>query len=72
MLQEQVLAEDEQIADSLIQGAVPTRHDHAERRAWLHKRCKNRCDRCWIEARLGKLSARLRTWLDCRLEQEKW
>ena len=26
----------------------------------------------WIEARLGKLSARLRTWLDCRLEQEKW
>jgi hypothetical protein len=26
----------------------------------------------WIEARLGKLSARLRTWLDCRLGQEIW
>ena len=26
----------------------------------------------WIEARLGKLDARLRTWLDCRLQQEKW
>jgi hypothetical protein len=26
----------------------------------------------WIEARLGRLDARLRTWLDCRLEQEKW
>jgi hypothetical protein len=26
----------------------------------------------WIEARLGKLDARLRTWLDCRLQQEIW
>jgi hypothetical protein len=27
----------------------------------------------WIEARLGKrLSRRLRTWLDCRLQQEIW
>ena len=26
----------------------------------------------WTEARLGKLDARLRTWLDCRLEQEIW
>ena len=26
----------------------------------------------WIEARLGKLNARLRTWLDCRLQQEIW
>jgi len=26
----------------------------------------------WIEARLGKLDARLRTWLDCRLGQEIW
>jgi hypothetical protein len=26
----------------------------------------------WIEARLGKLSPQLRTWLDCRLEQENW
>jgi hypothetical protein len=26
----------------------------------------------WIEARVGTLSPRLRTWLDCRLEQENW
>ena len=27
----------------------------------------------WIEARLGrKLNPRLRTWLDCRLQQEIW
>jgi hypothetical protein len=26
----------------------------------------------WIESRLGRLDARLRTWLDCRLQQEIW
>lgn len=26
----------------------------------------------WIEARVGKLDARLRTWPDCRLQQEIW
>lgn len=26
----------------------------------------------WIEANIGKLDKRLRTWLDCRLQQEKW
>ena len=26
----------------------------------------------WIEANVGKLDARLRTWLDCRLQQEIW
>ena len=26
----------------------------------------------WIEARVGKLDARLRKWLDCRLQQEIW
>ena len=26
----------------------------------------------WIEARVGKLNSRLRTWLDCRLQQERW
>ena len=26
----------------------------------------------WVEARLGKLSDRLRIWLDCRLAQEIW
>jgi hypothetical protein len=26
----------------------------------------------WMEARVGKPDARLRTWLDCRLQQEIW
>jgi hypothetical protein len=26
----------------------------------------------WLEARLGKLDARQRTWLNCRLQQERW
>lgn len=26
----------------------------------------------WIEARVGKLDARLSTWTQCRLEQENW
>jgi hypothetical protein len=26
----------------------------------------------WLEARLGKLDGRLRTWPDCRLQQEIW
>ena len=26
----------------------------------------------WIEQHVGKLDARLRTWLDCRLQQEIW
>jgi len=26
----------------------------------------------WVEARVGKLTARLRTWIDRRLQQEIW
>jgi hypothetical protein len=26
----------------------------------------------WIEKQVGKLDGRLRTWLDCRLQQEIW
>ena len=26
----------------------------------------------WIERRVGKLDTQLRTWLDCRLQQENW
>lgn len=26
----------------------------------------------WIEAHVGKLSQRQRTWLECRLQQESW
>ena len=26
----------------------------------------------WIEAKVGRLDDRMRTWLDCRLQQEIW
>lgn len=29
-------------------------------------------DQRWIEEHVGKLTARLRTWIDCRLQQEIW
>ncbi len=29
-------------------------------------------DIAWIEAHVGRLDARLRTWLECRLQQEIW
>jgi len=39
---------------------------------WQEKAALLSGDIRWIEARLGKLDARLRTWLDCRLQQEIW
>jgi hypothetical protein len=40
---------------------------------WQEKAALLSGDIRWIEMRLGsKLDARLRTWLDCRLEQEIW
>ena len=29
-------------------------------------------DLLWVEARVGKLTSRLRTWIDRRLQQEIW
>jgi len=29
-------------------------------------------DRVWLEERFGKLNEKQRTWLECRLEQERW
>lgn len=29
-------------------------------------------DVCWIENHVGKLDKALMTWINCRLEQEKW
>ena len=26
----------------------------------------------WIESHIGKLDNRLKAWLDCRLQQERW
>ena len=40
---------------------------------WQEKAALLSGDIGWIEAHLGrKLNARLRTWLDCRLQQEIW
>lgn len=39
---------------------------------WQEKAALLSGDIAWIEARLGKLNARLRTWLECRLQQEIW
>ena len=39
---------------------------------WREKAALLSGDVRWIEAHLGKLNARLRTWLDCRLQQEMW
>ena len=39
---------------------------------WQEKAALLSGDIGWIEAHVGKLDARLRTWLDCRLQQEIW
>ena len=39
---------------------------------WQEKAALLSGDVGWIEAHVGKLDARLRTWLDCRLQQEIW
>jgi hypothetical protein len=39
---------------------------------WREKAALLSGDIRWIEAQVGKLPARLRTWLDCRLQQEIW
>ena len=39
---------------------------------WEEKAALLSGDIGWIEAHVGKLGARLRTWLDCRLQQETW
>jgi hypothetical protein len=40
--------------------------------SWEEKAALLSGDIGWIEAYLGHLDARLRTWLDCRLQQEIW
>jgi len=40
--------------------------------SWEEKAALLSGDIGWIEAHVGKLGTRLRTWLDCRLEQEIW
>lgn len=40
--------------------------------SWRERAALLSGDTRWIEAHVGKLDARQRTWLDCRLQQEKW
>lgn len=40
--------------------------------SWEEKAALLSGDIGWIEAHVGKLGARLRTWPDCRLQQEIW
>ena len=40
--------------------------------AWEETAALSSGDVRWIEAHIGKLDKRLRTWLDLRLQQEKW
>ncbi len=40
--------------------------------SWQAKSALVGCDLGWIEARVGKLTPKLRTWIDCRLQQEIW
>jgi hypothetical protein len=40
--------------------------------SWREKAALLSGDLAWIEAHVGKLGAWLRTWLDCRLQQEIW
>jgi len=39
---------------------------------WREKAALLSGDIAWIEAQVGKLTARQRTWIECRLEQEIW
>lgn len=56
--------------------ALLTHHGHAALQSydlsWQEKAALLSGDIRWIEAHLGRTSPRLRTWLECRLEQERW
>jgi NADH-quinone oxidoreductase subunit E len=39
---------------------------------WKERAALGSGDIRWIEKHIGKLDKRLRTWLDCRLQQENW
>ncbi len=39
---------------------------------WQESAALSSGDVRWIEEHVSKLDNRLRTWLDCRLQQEKW
>ncbi|TET39717.1 MAG: hypothetical protein E3J66_07765 [Dehalococcoidia bacterium] len=39
---------------------------------WEEKAALLSSDIQWIESHVGKLSERQKTWLNCRLQQERW
>jgi hypothetical protein len=57
------------IARLTDQGSKALRGYHLSRRA---KAALMSGDIRWVEARVGKLNKRLRTWFNCRLQQEIW
>ena len=40
--------------------------------SWEEKAALVSGDQAWLEAHFGKLNEKQRTWLECRLEQERW
>jgi hypothetical protein len=61
--------DDRFIARLTDQGSKTLQGYHLSRRA---KAALMSGDVRWVEARVGKLDRRLRTWFDCRLQQEIW
>jgi hypothetical protein len=66
---ERAAADDGFIARLTDQGSKALRGYNLSRKA---KAALLSGDICWVETRVGKLNARLRTWFDCRLQQEIW
>lgn len=62
-------ADDNFIARLTEQGSKALRKYNLSRKA---KAALMSGDIRWVEARVGKLDTRLRTWFDCRLQQEIW
>ncbi len=61
--------DDKFVAQLTDQGSTALREYNLSRKA---KAALMSGDIRWVEARVGKLNARLRTWFDCRLQQEIW
>lgn len=63
-------AEDDTFLAQLADGSAKALKDY--NLAWEEAAALSGGDVRWIEAHIGKLDKQLRTWLDCRLQQERW
>jgi hypothetical protein len=63
-------ATDDDFIAQLTQDGQKALRDY--RLTWQEKAALLSGDIRWIESHVGELDARQRTWLDCRLQQEKW